>query len=135
MPNYNHPEPSPLGLEKAAAMIKAAEKPVFLVGLGTFWDNASLSMVSLAEHLGAPVLTTSKCKGAITEDHPLHAGCIIGGLIERDLVLKSDLIVTIGLDAVELQPKGWPYPTKVLSIASHPSLDGLVACNEGLLAI
>ena len=90
-------------------------------------------MVSLAEHLGAPVLTTSKCKGAIIEDHPLRAGCIIGGLIERNLVSKSDLIVTIGLDAVELQPKGWPYPTKVLSIASHPSLDGLVACNEEVI--
>ena len=133
VPNYNHPEPSPLGLEKAAAMIRAADKPILLVGLGTFWDNASSSMVSLAEHLGAPVLTTSKCKGAIIEDHPLRAGCIIGGLIERNLVSKSDLIVTIGLDAVELQPKGWPYPTKVLSIASHPSLDGLVACNEEVI--
>ena len=110
-------------------MIKAAEKPVLLVGLG-YWDNACTAMLELAEHLGAPVLTTSKCKGAIVEDHPLRAGCIIGGLIERDLVAKADLIITIGLDAVELQPKGWPYPTKVLSLASTPSLDGLVASAE-----
>jgi acetolactate synthase-1/2/3 large subunit len=130
MPSYNHPEPSPRGLENAASMIKAADKPILLVGLGTFWSNASSSMVAFAEHLGAPILTTSKCKGAVTEDHPLRAGCIIGGIIERDLVSTADLIVTIGLDAVELQPKGWPYPTKVLSLASHPSLDGLVACDE-----
>ena len=90
-------------------------------------------MVSLAEHLGAPVLTTSKCKGAIIEDHPLRAGCIIGGLIERNLVSKSDLIVTIGLDAVELQPRVGHTQLKVLSIASHPSLDGLVACNEEVI--
>ena len=36
VPNYNHPEPSPHGLEKAAAMIRAADKPILLVGLGTF---------------------------------------------------------------------------------------------------
>ena len=67
------------------------------------------------------------------EDHLLRAGCIIGGLIERDLVSKADLIITIGLDAVELQPKGWPYTTKVLSFANHPSLDALVACNEEVI--
>ena len=64
------------------------------------------------------------------EDHPLRAGCIIGGLIERQLISQSDLIITIGLDTVELQPKGWPYSTKVLSFANVPSLDGLVAFNE-----
>ena len=130
MPNYYHPAPDPRALETAVKIIKAAERPVLLVGLGVFWDDACTAMLELAEHLGAPVLTTSKCKGAIVEDHPLRAGCIIGGLIERDLVAKADLIITIGLDAVELQPKGWPYPTKVLSLASTPSLDGLVASAE-----
>ena len=133
MPNYYHPKPDPRGIENAVTMIKAADRPVLLVGLGTLWDNACPAMVALAEHLGAPVLTTSKCKGAMPEDHLLRAGCIIGGLIERDLVSKADLIITIGLDAVELQPKGWPYTTKVLSFANHPSLDGLVACNEEVI--
>lgn len=130
MPNYHYPAPDPRSLESAVAMIKAADRPVLLVGLGVLWDKASLATVLLAEQLGAPVLTTSKSKGAISEDHPLRAGCIIGGLIERDLVSKADLIITIGLDAVELQPKGWPYPTKVLSLANVPSLDGLVASSE-----
>ena len=133
MPNYYHPTPDARGIENAVAMIKAANRPVLLVGLGTLWDNASPAMIALAEHLGAPVLTTSKCKGAMPEDHLLRAGCIIGGLIERDLVSKADLIITIGLDAVELQPKGWPYTTKVLSFANHPSLDALVACNEEVI--
>ena len=31
MPNYNHPVPSSLGLEKAASMIKAADKPCKMV--------------------------------------------------------------------------------------------------------
>jgi hypothetical protein len=34
--------------------------------------------------------------------------------------------VTIGLDAVELQPKPWPYRLPVLGLAATPSLDALV---------
>jgi acetolactate synthase-1/2/3 large subunit len=62
----------------------------------------------------------------IPEDHALRAGCIIGGLIERELVNEADLIVTVGMDAVELQPKPWPYTLPVLSLSSIPSLDALV---------
>lgn len=126
MPNRMGIEPDRAALAQPLAMLKEARRPILLVGLGTYWDKASSEMVELAEALGAPVLTTSKCKGAIPEDHPLQAGCIIGGLIERELVAQADLIITIGLDAVELQPKPWPYATRVLSLVNTPSLDALV---------
>jgi len=113
-------------LKPALDMIARAKRPILIAGLGVFWANASGGLVKLAERLGAPVLTTSKCKGAIPEDHPLRAGCIIGGLIERNLVNAADLIITVGLDAVELQPKPWPYTLPVLSLSATPSLDALV---------
>jgi acetolactate synthase-1/2/3 large subunit len=133
MPNHYHPAPDPRALDAAVTMIKSAQRPVLLAGLGVLWDNASDAMLAFAEHLGTPVLTTSKCKGSIAEDHPLRAGCIIGGLIERNLVAKADLIITIGLDAVELQPKGWPYSTPVLSLSTIPSLDALVASEQEVI--
>src|SRR5690606_10264260 len=40
-----------------------------------------------------------------------------------------DLIITIGLDAVELQPKQWPYQIPVVAISSMPSLDALVPAH------
>jgi acetolactate synthase-1/2/3 large subunit len=40
--------------------------------------------------------------------------------------MPSDLIVTVGLDAVELQPKPWPYTLPVLALSGTPSLDALV---------
>ena len=119
-------EPDSNGLKVPLDMIGRARRPIILAGLGVLWNKASEQLVAFAERLGAPVLTTSKVKGAIPEDHPLRAGCIIGGLIERDLVSRSDLIVTVGLDGVELQPKAWPYSIPVLSLASIPSLDALV---------
>ncbi|ASP23491.1 acetolactate synthase isozyme 1 large subunit (plasmid) [Antarctobacter heliothermus] len=121
-----HLVPDAGSLAPALNMIKAAKRPILLVGLGVLWDRASDDLVSFAETLGAPVLTTSKCKGVIPEDHPLRAGCIIGGLIERDLVNQADLIITVGLDSVELQPKAWPYSTPLLSLANTPTTDALV---------
>lgn len=129
VPNIVQPEPDRASLKAPLDMLAKARKPVILVGLGVLWARASAELTAFAERLGAPVLTTSKCKGVIPEDHPLRAGCIIGGLIERKLINDSDLIVTIGLDGVELQPKPWPYSLPVLSLAGVPSLDALVPAS------
>ena len=126
MPNLLEPEPDRASLKAPLDMLAKARKPIILVGLGVFWDGASAQLTALAERLGAPVLTTSKCKGAISEDHPLRAGCIIGGLIERKLVAQADLILAIGLDAIELQPKAWPYSIPVLALSGAPSTDAAV---------
>src|ERR671916_698052 len=126
MPNLLYPEPDAASLKPVVDRILASRKPILLVGLGVLWDRASTELVGLAEQLGAPVLVTSKCKGVIPEDHPLRAGCIIGGLIERKLVSEADLIVTVGPDPIELQPKAWPYNIPVLALASAPSTDAVV---------
>ncbi|MGV6873453.1 thiamine pyrophosphate-binding protein [Pseudochelatococcus sp. B33] len=126
MPNLLYPDADAAALKPVLDLLGKARRPVILAGLGVFWDRASSELVQLAEKLGAPVLVTSKCKGAIPEDHPLRAGCIIGGLIERKLVMESDLIIAVGLDAVELQPKAWPYNIPVVALSAMPSLDSLV---------
>src|SRR6266849_7325675 len=123
------PGPDRADLKPALDALRRAKRPILLAGLGVFWSKASPEFVKFAERLGAPVLTTSKCKGAIPEDHPLRAGCIIGGVIEKELVSQADLIITVGLDAVELQPKPWPYTIPVLSLASIPSVDAFVPAD------
>jgi acetolactate synthase-1/2/3 large subunit len=127
------PGPDRADLKPALDMLGKARRPILIAGLGVYWCGASAEFVALAERLGAPVLTTTKCKGMIPEDHPLRAGCIIGGLIERKLVMQADLIVTVGLDAVELQPKPWPYTLPVLSLASVPSVDALVPADPEII--
>ena len=126
LPNRLMPEPDRASLKAPLDMLTRSRKPIILAGLGALWSRASAELTALAERLGAPVLTTTKCKGVISEDHPLRAGCIIGGLIERKLVSQADLIVTVGLDPVELQPKAWPYNSPVLALASAPSTDAVV---------
>lgn len=128
-PHLVCPRPDLSDLKGVLEAIRRAKRPILLAGLGVFWAKAADAFVRFAERLGAPVLTTSKCKGAIPEDHPLRAGCIIGGLIERNLVTQADLIITVGLDAVELQPKPWPYTLPVLALTQTPSLDALVPAD------
>ncbi len=126
-------EPDRNSLKRPIEMLNNARRPVVLVGLGVFWDKASAELVAFAEQLGAPVLTTAKTKGAMPEDHPLRAGCIIGGLIERKLIEQSDLIVAIGLDAVELQPKAWPYNIPVLALSRTAATDAFVPAEPEVI--
>ena len=133
MPNLLLPEPDRASLKAPLDMIAGARKPVILAGLGVLWCKASAELVRFAEQLGAPVLTTSKCKGAIPEDHPLRAGCIIGGLIERTLIEAADLIIAVGIDAIELQPKAWPYGTPLLALSTTQSTDALLPSSPEVI--
>ena len=125
--------PDRASLKPALEMLARARRPIILAGLGVLWEGASAGVVALAEQLGAPVLTTTKAKGLIPEDHPLRAGALIGGLIEREIVSQADLIIAVGLDAVELQPKPWPYSVPVLALNSVQSTDALVPASPELV--
>jgi acetolactate synthase-1/2/3 large subunit len=59
------------------------------------------------------VLTTYKAKGALDELHPLWAGILTGGDLERPLLERADAILAIGLDPVELLSRPWPYAAPV----------------------
>jgi len=133
LPNIGALRPDRDSLQTALAMLACARRPVLLVGLGVLWERASDGVVALAEQLGAPVLTTTKAKGVIPEDHPLRAGALIGGLIEREIVQQADLIVAVGPDGVELQPKPWPYAAPVLALNSVQSTDALVPASLELV--
>jgi len=132
-PNFVDVVPDKDSLKETLVMLKAAKKPIIIAGLGIYWCKAASEFVDFAEKLGAPVMTTTKCKGVIPEDHPLRAGCIIGGTLERELVNESDLIITVGLDAVELQPKPWPYTLPVLTLASAPNLDAVIPSTQEVI--
>lgn len=126
IPNVVPIVPDKSALKVALQMLGAAKNPILLVGMGVLWGGASAELVSFAERLGAPVLTTVKCKGVIPEDHPLSAGCVFGGLLERKLIEQADLIVAVGIDAIELPAGTWPYSAPVLALSNVHDQDGSV---------
>jgi len=69
---------------------------VVVVGHGARFDMPAI--VDLAEALGAPVLTTFKAKGQISDRHPLGAGVLgrSGTPVASWLMNESDLLVVFG---------------------------------------
>ncbi|MEO1612725.1 MAG: thiamine pyrophosphate-binding protein, partial [Pseudomonadota bacterium] len=62
--------PAPKAVAEVAAALNGAARPLLILGGGAKGVDA----VSLAEALGAPVLSTSNARGLIPAGHPLDAG-------------------------------------------------------------
>jgi pyruvate oxidase len=69
---------------------------VIIVGHGA--RSAVAQVVQLAEHLGAPVLTTFKAKGLVPDTHPLGAGVLgrSGTPVASWLMNEADLLIVVG---------------------------------------
>ncbi len=91
-------EGHPKQIEKAAAMLLAAKKPVIYVGGGTILGNAAAELRELAETLHAPVTTTLMGLGAFPEDSPLSLGLLgmHGTYYANMAVTNCDLLVAVG---------------------------------------
>jgi acetolactate synthase-1/2/3 large subunit len=107
-------------LGHAAALLLTARRPVLVAGLEAAEPEAAAALRALAEALKAPVLVTYKAKGVLPDAHPLHAGIFTGGTLEAPLVDGADLILTIGLDPVELILQPWRHAAPVVDIALRP---------------
>ncbi|MFL6062953.1 MAG: thiamine pyrophosphate-binding protein [Marmoricola sp.] len=88
--------PDPDALAEAAAAITRARRPVIVAGHGA--RPARAELLALAEKLGAPVLTTFKAKGLVSDHHPLGAGVLgrSGTPVASWLMNESDLLVVVG---------------------------------------
>ena len=83
-------------LEEASARLRAARRPVVVVGHGARFVMDEI--VALAEGLNAPVLTTFKGKGLVGDDHPLACGVLgrSGTSIASWFMNEADLLLVLG---------------------------------------
>jgi thiamine pyrophosphate-dependent acetolactate synthase large subunit-like protein len=83
-------------LARAVDAIDHSVRPVIVVGHGARFDMEEV--VALAEELGAPVLTTFKAKGQISDRHPLGCGVLgrSGTPVASWHMNEADLLVVFG---------------------------------------
>ncbi|MGR3985089.1 MAG: thiamine pyrophosphate-binding protein [Gammaproteobacteria bacterium] len=83
-------------LAQALEMIQQHRRPIIIVGYGA--REAMPDVIALAEALHAPVLTTFKGKGQISDAHPLAAGVLgrSGTPIASWFMNECDLILAFG---------------------------------------
>lgn len=98
LPVYK-PAASRRQIEKAMAMLDAAERPLIVAGGGIINADAAEFLVEFAELTGVPVVPTLMGWGAIPDDHPLMAGMVGLQTSHRygnATMLASDFVMGIG---------------------------------------
>lgn len=95
--------PDPAELERAAALIAKAQRPLLLVGGGIHVSQAYDALAALAQAHNIPVAHTMSGKGAIACTSPLSAG-VFGrySRIANDLVAASDALIVVGCKLGEI---------------------------------
>lgn len=85
-------------LKKAMTMLKAAKRPVFLIGGGVRISGAGEAMSKLASAMQVPVVSTIMGKGCLPTDHPMFVGNIgmYGNYASNKAVTECDVLFAIG---------------------------------------
>jgi acetolactate synthase-1/2/3 large subunit len=127
------PSPDPRAVRRIVDAIKAARRPIAILGLDLDPATAPPAVRRFVETLGVPVFVTPKAKGILPEDHPQYFG-VCGGLAADAVVLqmfaKADLLIGVGFDPIE-SDKLWHHTMNLISIAPvsiaagdfHPRLE------------
>ncbi|WP_028922296.1 thiamine pyrophosphate-binding protein [Pseudonocardia acaciae] len=92
------PHPDPVAIERAAGVLRAATRPVIVVGGGAISSDAAGAVLALAERWSVPVVTTWNGKGGFPEDHPLFAGSVgqTGTVVGNRIAASADVVVAVG---------------------------------------
>jgi len=86
-------------LDRAVALIKAAERPVILAGHGVIKSGATRALVAYAERTGTPVALTLLGLGGFPASHPLSLGMMgmHGEAYVNNAIQNADLLLAFGM--------------------------------------
>jgi len=133
------PRPEAALVEKAAALLRSAKRPVCIAGGGVHISQACEALLRLVETLHIPVATSLTGKGAIPDNHPLSLSMC--GRFDRyanRFISQADAILVVGCKLGELVTSRWsviPEGVPVIHIdvdafeidRNYPSAIGMVA--------
>lgn len=122
---YRVPGPRASGaeLDRAAAMLAAAERPVIVAGTGVDRAGANELAAELAELLGCPIISTQAGRASVRADHP---NAVMGFGPAGDAVRsESDVLLVLGsrignLDTPWDKYWGDPAAQKLIQIDLEP---------------
>jgi thiamine pyrophosphate-dependent acetolactate synthase large subunit-like protein/nitrite reductase/ring-hydroxylating ferredoxin subunit len=83
-------------LRQALDLIRKSKRPVIIIGHGARFHKKEI--IDLAEKLNAPILTTFKGKGIVSDAHPLACGVLgrSGTPIASYFMNESDALIVLG---------------------------------------
>lgn len=130
--------PDGTAVERAAALIAKAERPLILAGGGVHISEAWEVLQKFAESYGVPVAHTMSGKGAIACSHSHSAG-LFGRYdrIANALIAASDCLIVVGCKLGEIATKRFaliPAGKPVIHVEIEPSEIGRTTRTDVALA-
>lgn len=163
--SLDRPVASAAALDSAAETIRAAERPLVMVGAAGNRSSLVKPLSAFIAHTRLPFFNTQMGKGAVTGGSNLYMGtaALSEGDYVHEAVERADLIIAIGHDTVEKPPflmksAGGPkvvhvgYQSATVEQVYHPDieligdigasvealgarLEGRLSANEGMLEL
>jgi thiamine pyrophosphate-dependent acetolactate synthase large subunit-like protein len=93
------PMPDPALIDEAAELLARATRPLVLVGGGAAGTREPLA--AIAEHIGAPVLSTNAGKGILRESHSLSLGASIVQAASQQELGNADVVLLVGTEVAQ----------------------------------
>jgi 3D-(3,5/4)-trihydroxycyclohexane-1,2-dione acylhydrolase (decyclizing) len=92
------PAAEPAAVDRAAALIRSARRPLIVSGGGVLYAEAQDALRAFADASGIPVSDTQAGKGALRWDHPCSVGGVgaTGSPVANALAREADLVIGIG---------------------------------------
>ncbi|MDX3313266.1 3D-(3,5/4)-trihydroxycyclohexane-1,2-dione acylhydrolase (decyclizing) [Streptomyces sp. ME08-AFT2] len=96
--HIGRPVPEPQAVQRAAALLRNARKPLIVAGGGAVYSGAETELRAFAEATGIPVADTHAGKGAVPWDHPYAVGGLgsTGSYAANELARDADVVLGIG---------------------------------------
>ncbi len=142
------PVPEPAALERAAAIIRAARRPLVVAGGGVHYSEATEALRAFAEATGIPVADTQAGKGALLWDHPQAVGGVgsTGSPVANALARDADVVIGVGTrysDFTTASRTAFQHPgvrfvnlnVATLDAAKHAGAMLVADAREGLTAL
>ncbi|MEV1114213.1 3D-(3,5/4)-trihydroxycyclohexane-1,2-dione acylhydrolase (decyclizing) [Actinosynnema sp. NPDC049800] len=138
------PRPDTQALAEAAATLRAARKPLLVLGGGVRYSRAAGRAIRFAEQHAIPIAETTAGRTEVPHEHPLHAGPlgVTGSASANALAAEADVVLAVGTRLQDFTTASWTVFAPDVRIVSlntarfdavkHGALSLVADADEGL---
>lgn len=111
-------------LDRAAALLNDAKRPLLWIGGGCVTANASAEVRALAATLGAPVVSSLNGRGVVSTQDPLFVGSQTHYPVFRELLEQTDVVLAVGTRFQAVSTWFWSLnmPPRLIHIDADPTI-------------
>ena len=96
-------------LQRAAAVLRSARRPVLVAGGGVHYSLAEVELADFAQRHGIPVVETVAGKSSLVADHPRYAGPVgvTGAPQPNEACRSADVVLAVGTRLNDFVTGSW----------------------------